>query len=199
MLLKGALKFLFASLALILVLHWYGTSLLQWLIPLFKWQIQVMDDQYHLLNLSIKQVGTEQMFSMQVNLAKPLIVGGQFIVPDVRGTATSASSVSHVWQMTAVFIALLMAWPVAQATDYVRRLVIGIPMLMLILMLDIPFALLADLWEVILNQLSPERFSPLILWNDILESGGRLVLGLVGGLVTIWLVERIRKTKPEIL
>ena len=173
-----------------LVLHWYGEFLLQWLIPLFKWQIQHMDDQYQLLSLSIKNVGTDSAFTMQVNLAKTLFVGGQFIFPNAKGMATVSSSVTHVWQMVVIFLAVLAAWPVARYADYGPRVVVGIPLLIIILMLDIPFSLLATLWNLILNQLSLERFSYLSLWNDILESGGRLVLGLVGGLLTVWLVER---------
>ena len=195
MLLKGALKFLFASLALILVLHWYGAFLLQWLIPLFKWQIHLMDDQYQLIDLSIKNVGTEQAFSLHVSLAKPLILGGQFIVPDERGTATVSSSVAHVWQMVVIFLAMLVAWPVERYSDYWRRVAVGLPVLIIILMLDIPFSLLATLWRLILDRLSLEQFSSLLLWNDILESGGRLVLGLVGGLLTVWLSECVANIK----
>ena len=195
MVLKGALKFLLASLLLILVLHWYGAPLLQWLIPLFKWQIHLMDDQYQLIDLSIKNVGSEQAFYLKVNLAKPLILGGHFIVPDERGIATASSIVAHVWQIVVILLAVLVAWPMASNVDYVRRLAISIPVLIIILMLDMPFSLLATLWRLVLDQLSLESFSPLILWNEILESGGRLVLGLVGGLLTVWLAERMKAGK----
>ena len=191
MVLKGALKFLLASLLLILVLHWYGAPLLQWLIPLFKWQIHLMDNQYQLLHLSIENVGSEQVFYLKVNLAKPLILGGHFIVPDESGIATASSIVAHVWQIVVIFLAVLVAWPVARYSDYVRRVAVGIPMLIIILMLDIPFLLLGTLWGLILDQLSLERFSYLVLWSGILESGGRLMLGLVGGLLTVWLSEKM--------
>ena len=178
-----------------MLLHWYGEPFLQCLIPLFKWQIQLMDDQYQLLSLSIQSLGTDRVFSMQVNLAKTLLVGGQFILPDAKGVATVSSTVAHVWQMVVIFLSLLVAWPVVRYVDYGRRTLIGIPLLILILMFDMPFALLANVWGLILSQLSLERFSALILWNEILESGGRTVLGLVGGVLTVWLAEHVAKLK----
>ena len=127
-LINTALKFMLACVGLAAVLHLYGAPLLQWLIPLFKWQIHLMDNQYQLLHLSIENVGSEQVFYLKVNLAKPLILGGHFIVPDESGIATASSIVAHVWQIVVIFLAVLVAWPVARYSDYVRRVAVGIVM-----------------------------------------------------------------------
>lgn len=192
MLQKIAFKFLLACIVIAAFLHSFGEPLLQLLLPLFKWQIQAMDDQYKLLNLSIKSLGTDRVFSMQVILAKPLILGGQFILPDPRGVATVSSIIAHIWQMLVIFLAVLVALPVKQFTEYWRRIAFALPILIVVLMLDIPFSLLATLKVLILEQLKLDRFSGLLFWNDILEGGGRLVLGLVGGLVSDWLANSLK-------
>ncbi|MFM9835656.1 MAG: hypothetical protein ACKVOA_06105 [Methylophilaceae bacterium] len=192
MLQKIAFKFLLACIVIAAFLHSFGEPLLQLLLPLFKWQIQAMDDQYKLLSLSIKSLGTDRVFSMQVILAKPLILGGQFILPDPRGVATASSIIAHVWQMLVIFLAVLVALPVKQFTEYFRRIAFALPVLIVVLMLDIPFSLLATLKALILEQLKVDGFSALLFWNDILEGGGRLVLGLVGGLVSDWLANSLK-------
>ena len=42
--------------------------------------------------------------------------------------------------------------------------------------------------------MSPVTFSPLIIWNSFLERGGRFALGLVAGLMVIWLTQVIEKS-----
>lgn len=50
------------------------------------------------------------------------------------------------------------------------------------LLLDLPLTLHAYVWDMFIDHLQPDRFSPLMLWHDFMHSGGRLGVALLLGL-----------------
>ncbi|MCL5060914.1 MAG: hypothetical protein M1449_10805 [Candidatus Thermoplasmatota archaeon] len=53
------------------------------------------------------------------------------------------------------------------------------------LVVDLPLTLHAYVWDMFVDNLEPDRFSPLLAWHEFLHAGGRLgiavVLGVAGG------------------
>ena len=47
------------------------------------------------------------------------------------------------------------------------------------LALDVPMVLWASLWQLHVDAFAPGLFSPLLLWLDFVQGGGRMALGLV--------------------
>jgi hypothetical protein len=50
------------------------------------------------------------------------------------------------------------------------------------LLLDLPLTLHAYVWDIFIDNLEPERFSPLMSWHEFLHAGGRLGVGLILGM-----------------
>jgi len=182
---RVAIRFLLISVFIAMVLHWYGDSLLELLLPIYRWEINFIDAGYQVRSFSINNSEPEHVFFLQVNLAKPMFVGGRFIFPNPQGLAQASSIVDHVWLMAVLFFAIIFSWPASRMRLLVLRVLVGLPFLIGILLLDIPFTLLAALKGLIIQQLELDTFSPLILWGSFLEGGGRLALSLVAGALVV--------------
>lgn len=198
-LIRFAISFLVFSACLSLTLYQYGEPLLKLLLPIYQWEISLIDDVYQILSLSIVNLAQEHVIALQVSLKKTMFIGGHFIFPNPQGVANATSIVGHVWQMIVIFLSVILTWPMEKIIFCALRFVIGLPFLMIILLLDIPFTLLAALEGLILQQLQIQTISPLFLWGSFLEGGGRLILGLVAGILSVLIADniyRIRIKKP---
>jgi hypothetical protein len=198
---KFSLRFIAVCILLMLLLHQYGELFIKPLLPLYDWEIRTIADQYQILSFGLDNEGLDRVVRLKVTLAKPVYIAGKFLIPDARGIANASTTTGHVWQMSIVCLAMIFAWPTPRVRTYFIRLAIALPVLALLTMLDIPLALLASLWDLIVQNMAPDTFSPLILWNGFLEQGGRLALGIVGGMLTVWsanlISDRLNKNKME--
>lgn len=186
---KGfALRFVLACIGFTVGLYCFGQSLLEVLTPLFKWAIVHLDANYRVTSFELKQQGHDVVYVLQVKLAQLVIVGSQFVVPHENGLANASTMASHVWQMSVMFLSVLFAWPIKNVLQVMLRILLGFPILLLVLLCDTPFALLAAIWAMMLQELDPHRFSILLAWNDFLEAGGRLVIGMVSGVFTLFFI-----------
>jgi hypothetical protein len=60
-----------------------------------------------------------------------------------------------------------------------------LPAAALALLLDTPVSFAARLWDTQLRALQIQHDSPLIWWNTFLNGGGRLVIGLIAGALSV--------------
>lgn len=191
LLIRFAIRFLVFSACLSLTLYQYGEPLLKLLLPIYEWEISLIDDVYQILSLSIDNLAQEHVIALQVTLKKTMFIAGRFIFPNPQGVANASSIVGHVWQMIVIFLSVIFTWPMEKISCCALRFIIGLPFLTIILLLDIPFTLLAALEGLILQQLQIQTFSPLILWGGFLEGGGRLALGLVAGVLSVLIADKV--------
>lgn len=190
---KFSLRFIIFCLFLMLVASQYGEVLIKPLLPLYEWQIGKIADEYRILSFGLDNLGLERVIHLKVTLVKPIYIAGQTLMPDARGVAEASTNIGHIWQMAVVCLAMIMAWPTKHLRAYFVRFAFAIPLLVLISLLDTPLALLASLWNLILSNLAPGSFSPLIAWDNFLEGGGRLAIGIVAGLFSVWFAQIIQK------
>ncbi|MHB8474595.1 MAG: hypothetical protein ACYDC8_17475 [Gammaproteobacteria bacterium] len=52
---------------------------------------------------------------------------------------------------------------------------------MVLLAVDVPLVLWSGLWSLFVAAVDPNRFSPLLIWTDFLQSGGRIALAVTLG------------------
>ena len=182
---KFALRFILVCLILLAIFYRYGETLLEQVLPLYKWEISALDDQYQVTSLSLTNEGADRVLKLSVNLARPLFIGTVYRLPDERGIAYATTNAGHAWQLPIIFLALILAWPIKHLPELIYRVAVAIPLLLLLTAVDIPLALLASLWDLILYNLAPDTFSLLVLWGNFLLGGGRLALGISGGIIVI--------------
>lgn len=190
--LKFALRFIVGCILLIVITHRYGEVLLVKLLPIYQWEISTMEDHYQIESLGLDNEGADRVIRLNISLAKPIFMGNQFLFLHDQGYANASTSTGHAWLASIIMLAMLIAWPVLDWKTYMLRTIFAVPCIAILSMVDIPFTLLAALWDVIIQHISPDTFSPLILWNRFLEGGGRLAMGLFIAALIISATQRIR-------
>lgn len=176
--LDAGLRFLLACVLLLTLARVFSHDFVAALLPVFRWELGVLDDHYRILFLGLASQGADSVVRLDVTLARPVIAGARVILPDPRGTATVTTLAGHLLQPAILMLAVLAAWPARRKAEYLLRAGCGLPLLVLLLMADLPFVLLAEIWSMFVDTHAPGRFSPLVAWSAFLQSGGRLALAL---------------------
>jgi len=184
--LDTGLRFLLASVLLLALAQVFGQDIVATMLPVFRWELGRLDDHYRILFLGLASQGADSVVRLDVTLARPVVVGARVIFPDPRGFATVTTLVGHLLQPAIVLLAVLAAWPVRRLAEYPARFCCGIPLLAGVLMIDVPFVLLAEIWAMF----APGGFSPLIAWSGFLQSGGRLALALALAAFAVAIAQR---------
>jgi hypothetical protein len=127
--------------------------------------------------------------TMEIGLENGALAAGAAL----RSTTLQAYVLCH----PVVVYTVLAAWPVASWRSRIELLLWGIPCVLIITSLDIPFVLCGSIRDVIFGELAPERVDadPLILYFRFMDGGGRFGLAIVAALVTVLCVARARSAK----
>jgi hypothetical protein len=176
--LDTGLRFLLASVLLLALAQVFGQDIVATMLPVLRWELGRLDDHYRILFLGLTSQGADSVVRLDVTLARPVIAGARVILPDPRGIATVTTLAGHLLQPAILMLAVLAAWPARREAEYLLRAGCGLPLLVLLLMADVPFVLLAEIWSMFAESHAPGRFSPLVAWSAFLQSGGRLALAL---------------------
>jgi len=186
-----ALRFALACAVLLPLTYLAGSTLLANLMPTFHWMIGLIDDHYRILHLGLAVQGADSVIRLDITLQRPLLVGGHLVIPDARGHAYVTTLTGHVLQALVVYWAILFAWPAHTWHEAALRTCCALPFGWLLAAVDVPFVLTGELWALFVERHAPTVFSPLLVWKDFLQGGGRLALACTGGVATINLVQGI--------
>lgn len=185
LLLKIAGRFALAIALLLTLNQFIGKAATESMLPLLRWEITQLDDTYRVLDLQLDRQGRDSVLRLEVGLAKVIIIGGRALLPDPRARASVSTLAGALWQPLFLSLAVVVAWPTQRARDYLLRLSLALPLIVLVTLLDLPFVLWGELWQLHVSALEPDRFSLLLLWKDFLQGGGRFALGLGVGVLAV--------------
>lgn len=186
--LEIGLRMLLAGGALVALAGWAGDTFVTALLPLLCRELGLLDDHFRILACQLVRQGADSVIRLDVALARPVLVDGRVVFPDPRGVATVTTLAGHVTQPAVLFAAVLAVWPAPTAAAFPRRALVGLPILFAVLMADVPFVLLAELWALLGGDSA--GFSLLQAWRSFLLEGGRLALGLAAGAAAVALAGR---------
>ena len=182
---KAAIRFVLALVLLLVLSHFVGKALTQALLPLLRWEIAQLDDNYRVLDLALAQQGADTVVRLEVGLARVQVFGAHVIYPDPRARATISTLAGYITQPVILCLVLILAWPARKNREYPLRALIAFIGIALVILADVPFVLWAELWDLHVSAFEPNRFSPLLIWKNFLQGGGRFVLGLAVGMLAI--------------
>lgn len=185
-----ALRLLFSCGLLLWLAHACGREIVSLLLPAFQAILGLLDDHYRILSLALSSEGADSVVRLTVTLAKPIFLNGHVAMPHPQGIANVSIPVGSILQIPLICLGLLLAWPAKTVKEYPLRLVTGVVLTIVVMALDTPFALWANLWDIHVQSFDPERFSPLLIWQKFLLGGGRLAIGIAFGVVAIVLAKR---------
>lgn len=176
---------LIVSFTLTLVLAWaWGQTLVTSLIPTTHALLGWIDDRFDILFLGIDHDRQDTVVRLRVNIATLFVMGGQVIAPQPNGWLEVTTTIGAMLQPLVIAPAIASALPGRPAVR-LMRLVIAILLALGFLVIDLPLTLYAYVWDMLIDSLDRNGFSPLLAWHEFLHAGGRLGVGVLLGLLAI--------------
>jgi hypothetical protein len=176
---RAAVRFLAGAALLGALAVGFQQRLIDAALPLFGAWLNVVDSTYRTIDLSVVTLGGQTMVQRVATLAHPHAVGKRVAYGDASTRIESRAASGIVLQPPVFASALLLAWPWRSALELALRFAIASPLLLLVMLLDVPMILYGVAWSDEVSALDPGGFSLLATWADLMNAGGRFVLTAV--------------------
>jgi len=164
----------------------FEESLVALALPVFEAFLTLIDTTFRTVELSIVHSAGELFVQRLATPSHSHVLGGKVILADPSSQVSTRIAAGIVLQPLVITAALLTAWPWVRTVELVLRLAIGVPMLLILLLVDVPLTLYGFAWYKEVDLLDPERVSALITWADFMNVGGRFAMSLlVAAMATI--------------
>jgi hypothetical protein len=159
----------------------WGRPLVESLLPAAHAMLGWIDDRFGILALDVERNWQDTVVRLRVNVIAPFFMGGQIISEQPDGWLEVTTTTGAVLQPLVIAPAVAFALPGAW---FARLAAFALAALLAFgfLLLDLPLTLHAYVWDIFIDNLEPERFSPLMSWHEFLHAGGRLGVGLILGM-----------------
>ena len=175
---------LILGLAVTLVCAWaWGETLIETVLPVSRTLLGWIDDRFGILFLGVEHNWQDTVVRLRVNILRVFVMGGEVIEAHPKGWLEVTITTGAMLQPMVIGPAIAFALPGAKHT---RVLAFALAALLAFgfLLIDLPVTLHAYVWDMFVDYLDPDRFSPLMAWHEFLHAGGRLgvavILGLAG-------------------
>ncbi len=165
----------------------FGEALVESWLPAYRLVFGWVGEEFRLLSLVMDHEGADRVLRATVTWKHIAVIGGQVIYPDPLGVANASTLIAHALQGPLVAVLAAVAWPTQCRREFAWRLLLLAPLLLVVVLSDLPCVLAAEIWEVVIDTLAPGTVSPLVAWKNFLQGGGRYALGLaVAALAVQW-------------
>lgn len=178
-------RFTVFSLIIAGALYRFGTPLAESLLPAIEAEFKWLDDTYDIKKLYVDKEGADRVVRVVVSQARCIVLIDRAFCGDPRGRANASTLIGNITLPAALLISLVLAWPVSRATELVWRAVFMPIGLALVWALDVPFVLWSSIWSLHVDAFAPDLFSPLLIWTQFLQGGGRLALAILLGVLIV--------------
>ena len=168
------------------------------LLPIFTVVINLIGDYYRVTQFSIGHMSgnADELYKLTVITTKEV----QFPLDKINagGELSSQTLIGHTQQHFFVLFGILFISLAKQPKKLLLALLLGIPGWLLIEILDVPWVLCGAIEGLVFSYVDPESLdtSPLLIWTRILNSGGRIAISIIVGLIIIQASERLTTLKP---
>jgi hypothetical protein len=172
-----------------------SAPLVKVLLPAMGAEITAIDDNVSILQLDVVRDGSKSRIRMRADLLRPTYINGYRVVP-LASTSSSGGwyqvnlNASAALKSTFILLVVVLSWPAGDRREWIKRVLIAIPLLLLLFAADAPLDLLGNLQDGIAREFDPKGIRPLFTWSTFLEGGGNSVLALALSGVAIALAMR---------
>jgi len=168
-----------------------GDTIINAMIPMYQWAIKFLDYRFDATVLSISKIQGENFLKLDVMLSQPFWLGAQQIELNQPIYNSAGMPLGNVLQPLVIIITIISAWPLRQAITFIYRLLVSIPLILLIMMLDMPLQLINSSWQgfektLQLNIATTDWFG---FCSDFLNGGGLMALSIACGLLAVGLAQ----------
>ena len=199
---KRIALFLGIGVLLLTLTHHYGNLIINAIIPLYEWMIHQIDYRLDKILLYVAAFQGESFLQLDVELSQPFWVNFQQIAPTQPIYNSAGMAVANVLQPIVLVYTIILAWPAKRFIIFIYRILCAMPVIVLLMLLDMPFQLVNSTWQGLeqtlkLNIATTNWFS---YWSDFLNGGGLIALSITSGLLVVGFVDLITKAvKPDFL
>jgi len=188
--------FLLAAALVLGCVHELGDRIVEPLLPVYANAISLLDDRFTVDDARLSREGTGEILRFRVNLARPLLVGAQEWDPFGWGRRPAGGfqityTVGGTLQFDALLLIVALAWPARGARELGWRLGIAAPLGAILLLLDIPITVVAELRNFLATVADPNGVSGWMVASRFLMGGGGMVLALIAALLSILAGQRL--------
>jgi hypothetical protein len=145
-------------------------------LPLLRWELGWLLPDFRIDRLAVVSSGYERVIALSAETLRPIDLGG---IWPAGVMLESSTLLGHALQPALLALSLLWAWPVRGGFERVALLVCGLVALLLVALLDTPVVLAGALVDLMAAQSASAPEPLLATLMNFLNSGGRLLLGLM--------------------
>lgn len=200
------LRFVSIGLALLIISYQLGEHLINAIIPLYEWMVKQFDYRFDTIIFTIIMLHGEQFLLLQTTLSQSIIVDTEVITPNFPIPSGADMPLGNVLLPVVLIFTTVLAWPIRLnrhgyalvVRTYIIRILLGVPLCLLIMLLDMPTQLLKMVWESLNKLLNLSISSDLLYftyWSDFLNGGGLMALSITAGIIVIGLTEYLAKPR----
>ncbi len=171
-----------AYLVLLILSLYFGSEYARLMLPLYRWMISHLTQDYAIQSLVVGDVHGEGAFILAL-LTRYIVIGSHVIPPGI--SITCSTLVGHALQHPLLIFSLAVAWPASSPAQRIARLFCTLPFLLLVESLDIPLVLLGSAQDLLMANFVSADDSFLVGWMNFLNGGGRPALSLFAGMMAV--------------
>lgn len=155
-------------------------------LPWLAGAIQLWSPSLVLHELRVVRRGADHVMSATFSIAAPLrLRGGGRMYPDPRGRINvSVSAAKVALPLVCLFVPALL-WPTVDRREHVARSALCAAAAPVLLAIDVPIVLPAMVWDTAVQQRPDLAGSVLQPLGQFMESGGRIVTGVVAAALVV--------------
>jgi len=197
----SSLRFLLIGISLTALAHWNGRYLIEAMMPLYRFTLNHLDSRIDIASLSITQLQGQQFVQFEGLVSRPFFIGEQYFLNLNALRSSSRIPLDYALQPLVIFFTLVLAWPVSESAKpyqaYFYRVSIGVPLILILMLLDFPLQFIYMLWAHLEKALNAtgDAHGMLLYWSDFLNGGGLIMLSLAISVVAIGLSKKLMSRK----
>jgi hypothetical protein len=183
--LETALRLAAAITIMVLIAARFGDVIAATLLPIIRSEIEVLVPEVRIEAIAIGKAGADSVIRLEAGPAAVVMVAGKLLPLAPQTRFWISTPTGHVFQTWILLIAVLTAWPATSSGTRLARLALGVPVLSLLFLIDVPMVLASELNQTLRELAAESSLAPLDTWKQFLEGGGRLALPIVTAAITI--------------
>lgn len=174
------IRFALLATGLSMLAHVVGMHVVERLLPAIQAEIETLDKTYAIDDIRLdRERDADQVVRVRVHQAHCLDLGDRFYCGNPAGWAVASAPAGSILLVAVMVVSLGFTWPVKRKREYLWRSLLVVPALILACALDVPMLLWAAIWDLQHAALTPNSLSPLLIWADFMQGGGRGALAIV--------------------
>lgn len=167
----------------------YGTSIVTPMLPALSWVIEAVDDRLRVDHAFIVDRSADTVIQLKVTPIRMLFLGDRMLMPDAQLHFDPTTLLGSVLQPVILMLAIILAWPAGRLRALLARLLTAVPMMAVLLVVNVPLGFVGVMQDF-REYLPAAPVTPLVYWNDFLQTGGPLALAIAVGVLVVSAADR---------